>query len=71
MSESKTKKLKEVLEQGLADLTTCCDYGKEYMRIIPGYNGFRTKPAHIGNAREVNGLYHIYEPISYHPSDCL
>lgn len=43
------------------------DYGKDYLRQIPRYNGFCTVPAHIGYSREVNGFYNIYEPISHEP----
>ncbi len=39
--------------------------------MIPSYNGYCTVPAHIGYAREVNGFYNIYEPISHQPSGGL
>lgn len=48
--------------------TISFDFGKEYLRQIPRYNGFCTVPVHIGYRRDINGFYNIYEPISHEPS---
>ena len=45
------------------------DYGKDYLKSIPCYNGFCTVPIHKGYQREINGFYNLYEPISHIPSD--
>ncbi len=47
--------------------TIVFDYGKDYLRLIPRYNGFCTIPVHVGYTREVNGFYNIYESISHEP----
>ena len=49
--------------------TISFDYGKEYLRFIPHYNGFCTVPVHVGYSREINGFYNIYEPISHLPAE--
>ena len=48
--------------------TISFDFGKEYLRQIPSYNGFCTVPVHIDYRRDINGFYNIYEPISHVPS---
>ena len=45
------------------------DYGKDYLKSIPCYNGFCTVPIHKDYQREINGFYNLYEPISHIPSD--
>ena len=40
--------------------TISFDFGKEYLRQIPRYNGFCTVPVHIGYRRDINGFYNIY-----------
>ena len=44
------------------------DYGKEYLKEIPRYNGFCTVPIHKGYSREVGNFYNLYEPISHTPA---
>ena len=44
------------------------DYGKEYLKEIPRYDGFCTVPIHKGYSREVGNFYNLYEPISHTPA---
>lgn len=44
------------------------DYGKDFLKSIPCYNGFCTVPIHIDYKRVINGFYNLYEPISHIPT---
>ena len=50
------------------------DYGKDYLKSIPCYNGFCTVPIHKDYKREINGFYNLYSQVIEnrpHPMDDL
>ena len=43
------------------------DYGKNYLAIVPKYDGFCTVPDHLNYRKEIDGFLNLYEPIEHTP----
>lgn len=58
-------KTKVLLKWNKGEIIT--DFGKEYLDIIPKYDGFCLIPSHTNYSQEIDGFFNQYHPVDHNP----